>query len=172
MFFVIDFFTVFKVFTIFTVFNIFKSSSIPSFLLFLLYFFLILFFPFSHTLLPVFFLFLPLSPLTPYSLYIHSHLSPSIFHPSPLLLLLLPLSSLTAGAAPAVNLLTPWLWPDRRKTPKIPIWPSDIREFISESSTKNEENSTKKDKSEGSKYGEFPQYVPSVDEMIDLSGSR
>ena len=66
---------------------------------------------------------------------------------------------ITRGAAPSINQLSPWLWPDKTICPKIPIWPKDLREF----NLINKEDSS---------VGKFPEFIPSIDEMTDISGSR
>ena len=68
-------------------------------------------------------------------------------------------SRVKKGAAFGVDLLTPWQWPDRLKKPKIPVWPAELRSF--------------KDVYEGEfAVGDYPVFIPTVDEIIDVSGSR
>ena len=67
---------------------------------------------------------------------------------------------ITKGAAPSINQLSPWLWPDKTVCPKIPIWPKELREF----KLKNKEDDRSVEK--------FPDFIPSIDEMRDISGSR
>ena len=102
------------------------------------------------------------------------------------------------GAATVVNLLSPWLWPDRLKEPRVPVWPVELRGFKEKDKEKEKDREKEKEK-EGEEengtvvgagagtvtgagvgtglggnicVGDFPKFLPTVDEMIDLSGSR
>ena len=100
------------------------------------------------------------------------------------------------GAAPCVNQLSPWLWPDKRVNPKIPIWPNGLREFKLKNNNNNNNNNNNDDDinghdnnedknnnnnnnsnnndsgNESGSSGDFPVFIPTIDEVIDISGSR
>ena len=91
------------------------------------------------------------------------------------------------GAGPAVNLLTPWNWPDKKKLPRIPVWTVESKERKErdndndrdrdddddEDRDKEKEREREKEvEKEREREGKFPEFIPTIDEMIDLSGSR
>jgi hypothetical protein len=90
------------------------------------------------------------------------------------------------GAGPAVNLLTPWVWPDKKKLPRIPVWTVESKESkeskerdIDRDRDDDDDEDRDKEKErekevekEREREGKFPEFVPTIDEMIDLSGSR
>ena len=105
------------------------------------------------------------------------------------------------GAGPAVNLLTPWNWPDKKKLPRVPVWTvesnkenererdrdrdrdddNDDDESRDKDKDKEKEKEKKREKErikerererEREREGMFPDFAPTIDELIDLSGSR
>ena len=83
------------------------------------------------------------------------------------------------GAGPAVNLLTPWVWPDKKKLPRVPVWTVEVskdkdndRDDHHDGEKEKEKEKEKERVKEREREGKFPEFIPTIDEMIDLSGSR
>ena len=89
------------------------------------------------------------------------------------------------GAGPAVNLLTPWVWPDKKRLPRVPVWSVECNK--DKDNDRDDDNDDDKDKDRDKekerekekerdmnieREGKFPEFIPTIDEMIDLSGSR